>query len=64
MIKMEWVVVAVLSSGVMTTDLTFDTAEDCMSETGKIAATAYKAAAWEQGPDLVLPQYACLLLDD
>jgi len=64
MIKMEWVVVAVLSSGVMTTDLTFDTAEDCMSETGKIAATAYKAAAWEQGSDLVLPQYACMLLDD
>ena len=64
MIEMEWAVVAVLSSGVITTDLKFDSAEDCMTETGKIAATAYKAAAWEQGPDLVFPQYACLLLDD
>ena len=32
---MEWVVVAVLSSGVITTDLTFDSAEDCMSELAK-----------------------------
>ena len=42
----------------------FDTIDDCMTETGKIVADAYRAAAWEQGPDLVLPRYACLLLDD
>ena len=61
---MEWVAVAIMTSGVITTNLKFDSVDECMTKTGEIVADAYRAAAWEQGPDLVLPQYACLLLDD
>ena len=53
-----------MTSGIITTDLKYDTIDDCVTETGKIVADAYRAAAWEQGPDLVLPQYACVLLED
>ena len=61
---MEWVAVAIMTSGIITTDLKFGTIDDCVTETGKIVADAYRAAALEQGPDLVLPQYACVLLED
>ena len=61
---MKWLLVTVLSQGIVPTDITFRNVDDCVTETGKIVADAYRAAAWEQGPDLVLPQYACVLLED
>jgi len=61
---MEWVVIAIFASGVVTTDLSFDTAEECYDAAAVAASVGYRAKAWERGPDLVLPKYSCVAIDD
>lgn len=60
---MEWVVIAIFASGVVTTDMTFDTAAECIENAAVAANEGYRAAAWERGDDLVLPQYSCVSVD-
>ena len=61
---MEWVVIAIFTTGVVTTDLTFDSAAECYDAAADAASQGYRAKAWERGSDLVLPQYSCVTLDD
>ncbi len=61
---MEWVVIAVFASGIVKTDMTFDTARECVDAAALASAEAYRAAAWERGPDIILPKYSCISVDD
>lgn len=60
---MEWVMIAIFASGIVTTDLTFDSAAACVDAASLAANEGYRAAAWERGDDLVLPQYSCVSVD-
>lgn len=61
---MEWVVVAIFASGVVTTDMRYDSVYECMDSAAVAASDAYRAVAWERGNDLILPKYSCVSVDD
>jgi len=64
---MKWLLVAVLTQGIVPTDITFRTVDDCYKQAGKAALMARSAKddiAEAKAQDIELNKYACILIDD
>ena len=64
---MKWLLVAVLTQGIVPTDITFRTVNDCYKQAGKDALMARSAKAdiaEAKAQDIELNKYACILMDD
>ena len=64
---MKWLLVAVLSQGIVPTDITFRNVDDCYKQAGQAALMARNAKAEiaeAKAPDIELNKYACVLMDD
>lgn len=64
---MKWLLVAVLTQGLVPTDITFRTVDDCYKQAGKAALMAQSAKAdiaEAKAQDIKLNIYACILMDD
>ena len=64
---MKWLLVAVLTQGIVPTDITFHTVDDCCKQAGKAALMARSAKAdiaEAKAQDIELNKYACILMND
>ena len=64
---MKWLLVAVLSQGIVPTDITFRNVDDCNKQAGQAALMARNAKAEiaeAKAQDIELNKYACVLMDD
>ncbi|MDB2389976.1 hypothetical protein N9X12_01975 [Alphaproteobacteria bacterium] len=64
---MKWLLVAVLTQGIVPTDLTYRSADDCYkqaAQAGLMARSAKAEIAETKTQDIELSKYACVLMDD
>ncbi|ADE38715.1 hypothetical protein [Candidatus Puniceispirillum marinum] len=64
---MKWLLVAVLSQGIVPTDITYRTVDDCYKQAAEAALMARTAKAdivEAKAQDIELNKYACVLMDD
>jgi len=64
---MKWLLLAVLSQGIVPTDITFRNVDDCYKQAGQAALMARNAKAEiaeAKAQDIELNKYACVLMDD
>lgn len=64
---MKWLLVAVLTQGIVPTDITFRSVDQCYKQAGTASMMARKAIAdivEAKAQDIELNKYACVLMDD